>query len=54
MIEIENTSGESLFCTFKEFLDKKYIEDPKKIAAVATDGAGNMTGSRSGFVTRLK
>lgn len=53
VIELKDLKSGTIFDKFMECLTKKQIP-LKKIVSVATDGAANMTGKHSGFITRLK
>lgn len=49
-----NTTGECLYNMFLEATQDFNVDWAKKCIAICTDGAKAMTGSKSGFITRLK
>ncbi|KAK4879275.1 hypothetical protein RN001_007421 [Aquatica leii] len=49
-----NTTGQCLYDIFLEATQGFHIDWAKKCIAICSDGAKAMTGSKSGFITRLK
>ncbi|XP_018563674.1 SCAN domain-containing protein 3-like [Anoplophora glabripennis] len=49
-----NTTGQCLYNMFLEATQNFHIDWSKKCIAICSDGAKAMTGSKSGFITRLK